>query len=286
MLKKRILILSGKIYRGVVKLTNLEASYLEIDFTAHFLPPGDYIFMIRIGEFVERLHFDGDKLYVKMPFGLTFEGILEAAVIELSPFAVLMSASTEKGLSLFFNRLLEEYINPVISKRNKEPSSSNNIAEKPTTPLNGTLPELPNEPSLNQNNDDAKEPSTDAEALKKSFMKTLEEELKKPPKTQKSFFDDIKESVTDFFEKYPPYEELAAIVPFSKWVKVDTEDTFYVVGLLFNTGGITHICYGIPGEYSVKPPSDILTEWLPLNTEEWDKSGFWMIYQNAETGQV
>jgi hypothetical protein len=279
MLKKRILILSGKIYRGVLKLTNLEASYLEIELTTHFLPSGSYIFVLKIGDFVEKLHFNGEKLYRKIPFNLPFDKTAEAAIIETDPFAVLMSASSEKELSLSFEKLLQEYIN-FNAVAQTVPSKT---AAKKTTELKDGL----HSSNKNQSTETPlSEPVSDSDKLKANFKKTLEEELKKPIASEKSFFDGIKESVTEFFEKYPPYEELSAVVPSSKWVKVDTEDTFYVVGLLFNTSGITHICYGIPGEYSVKPSSEILTEWLPLNPEEWDKSGFWMIYQNAETGQI
>ena len=90
MLKKRIMILSGKIYRGVLKLTYLEDNYLEIELTAHFLPRGDYVFLLKIGEFVEKFNFNGEIFYRKISFNLPFDCEVETAVIEIVPPSILM----------------------------------------------------------------------------------------------------------------------------------------------------------------------------------------------------
>ncbi|NCA66599.1 MAG: hypothetical protein EOM87_00895 [Clostridia bacterium] len=278
MLKKRILILSGNNYRGVLKLSYLENAYLDIEFNAHFLPACSYWFVIKIGEYTDYASFNGEKLIRKNAVTLDFDSVIHAAVIDAATYAILLSASTSP-----YNTSNYSYLINYVKSRTAVPEAKPD--KKPAKKL--TEAEITAQPK--EKKDDKPQPDNSKETnglMSEAFKKSVLEELKKSSAAETGFFDSIKESVFEFFEKYPPCEELMKIVPSSKWVKVDTEDTYYVVGLLFNTSGITHICYGIPGEYTVKPPSDILTEWLPLNPEEWEKSGYWMIYQNAETGLI
>ncbi len=304
MLKKRILILSGKTFRGVIKLSYLETSHLELDLTAHFLPAGDYLLLLKIGDYMEKLSFNGEKLLKRLRFEANFDMPIEAAVIEQNPFAVLLVGSSDKKMSVVFNSLVESYAS---SGTAAEKSADRKAASDQSAPKNSmsgnitpTPPEVRASAAAEEGNASVSAVGSEpfnsepqGGAMKKDSPPLAGSPLSSGEKTASSqssettvFLESIKESLNEFFDNYPPYEELTRIVPSSKWVRVDTDGAFYVVGLLYNTGGITHICYGIPGEYNIKPESEVPTEWLPLNPEEWEKSGFWMIYQNADTGQI
>ena len=79
---------------------------------------------------------------------------------------------------------------------------------------------------------------------------------------------------------------LNAIVPNSKWVRVETDaDECYVLGVLFDLSLPIFICYGVPGKRSLPPPREIADAavWLPLAEDSPD--GFWVIYQSAADGK-
>ncbi len=187
----------------------------------------------------------------------------------------------------------------------------------------------------------------------------------------KTFYQAVKPQIDEMFVCYPNFEPLDRLVPDSKWVKIETNNDFYVVGLIYESehsgnrpenaeriqnivedqnldkdpkqgkdpkqdrvqghnsdqgrkGGfakrqkVEFICYGIPGNISNTPPDDMIDScsFLPLangrvetenshtnnhghevGIEKSDNnqmeqgsgcsdSGFWIIYQSAETGKI
>lgn len=103
-----------------------------------------------------------------------------------------------------------------------------------------------------------------------------------------NFFFAVKPQLDEMFVRYPAEERLNAIVPNSKWVRVDTEEgDYYVLGVLYDLSTPIFICYGIPGTRNVAPPREIadVCVWLPLSSEQPDGNGFWIIYQSAENGK-
>lgn len=99
---------------------------------------------------------------------------------------------------------------------------------------------------------------------------------------QKNKFDEI-------FTIYPVNKELEEHIDDSKWVTVnyDGED-YYVVGLLTSNNTVTHIVYGVPGLSGIYPPPETLeiSDWLPTPTRENPKKGYWLIFQDAMTGNI
>lgn len=103
-----------------------------------------------------------------------------------------------------------------------------------------------------------------------------------------NFFFAVKPQLDEMFVRYPAEERLNAIVPNSKWVRVDTDEgDYYVLGVLYDLSTPIFICYGIPGMRNVAPPREIadVCVWLPLSADEPDGGGFWIIYQSAENGK-
>lgn len=104
-----------------------------------------------------------------------------------------------------------------------------------------------------------------------------------------TFYSEIKEQLATLFEKYPEETFLNEIIPNSKWVRVDYEDDgqYFIIGLIYENNKVQYVCYGSPGEYSVEPPREFkgMSQWLPLDPEKPEELGYWIIYQDADSGE-
>ncbi len=105
-----------------------------------------------------------------------------------------------------------------------------------------------------------------------------------------NFYYAVKPQIDEMFVCYPEEEILVSTVPNSKWVRVDAEDGYYVVGLLYDENEPSFICYGVPqikSDAPVKAPPELqnMCVWLPVNVSE-SVSGYWIIYQSAKTGEI
>jgi len=99
---------------------------------------------------------------------------------------------------------------------------------------------------------------------------------------QKNKFDEI-------FTIYPANKELEEHIDDSKWVTVNYDgDDYYVIGLLKSNNTVTHIVYGVPGLAGIYPPEETLeiSDWLPTPTRDNPKRGYWLIFQDAITGNI
>ncbi len=104
-----------------------------------------------------------------------------------------------------------------------------------------------------------------------------------------SFYNKLKSQIDRLFENNPEEEYLEKIIPNSKWVKVEYEadGDYYVVGLVYENDNLSYLCYGIPGVYQKTPPKEIAgyPVWLPLDIDKREGFGYWLAYQNADTGE-
>ncbi len=103
------------------------------------------------------------------------------------------------------------------------------------------------------------------------------------------FFNMISEQIDELFVKYPRERKLEELIEESKWVKVDFENDghYYVIGLIYENGNLQYVCYGVLGTYSVEPPKELesYSQWLPLNPNMPESEGYWIMYQDADTGE-
>ena len=103
------------------------------------------------------------------------------------------------------------------------------------------------------------------------------------------FYNLISEQIDELFVKYPRERRLEELIEESKWVKVDFENDghYYVIGLIYENGNLQYVCYGVPGTYSVEPPKELerYSQWLPLKAGEPEGEGYWIMYQDANTGE-
>lgn len=107
--------------------------------------------------------------------------------------------------------------------------------------------------------------------------------------TKPSFYDEIKKQIDNIFEKNDKEEFLEEIIPNSKWVKVEYEQSgdYYILGLIYEEDEIKYIVYGVPGVYQKNPPKEIsgYPVWFPLDSEKKESFGYWLSYQDAKTGE-
>lgn len=121
-----------------------------------------------------------------------------------------------------------------------------------------------------------------------AFFKLEDDVSFKEEEKEETFFDGVKEQIESLFNKYPEDEILKQIIPNSKWVKIDYDDKgeYYVVGLLYENNKIKYVCYGVPSTYSDEPPKELrgFAGWLPIDASKEKGFGYWVTYQDAETG--
>ena len=117
----------------------------------------------------------------------------------------------------------------------------------------------------------------------------IDSELKNEYKTTHNFYNMIKEQLDELFDRYPPEENLNRLVDNSYWVKInaDYDNKYYVVGIIKKEQDIKYICYGVPGNYNIEPPIEMkdYSQWLPTDIKDPYTNGYWVMYQDADTGE-
>ncbi len=101
------------------------------------------------------------------------------------------------------------------------------------------------------------------------------------------YYEKVKEELSRLFDSQPAEEELAKAVPLSRWAKVTfARGKYYTVGVISDEKRPKYICYGVPTDKRGDPP-DALKEYcsfVPLSIFDPDGKGYWMLFQDAETG--
>lgn len=122
------------------------------------------------------------------------------------------------------------------------------------------------------------------EKLFESDEDEIEEIIDEEIEKEKTFFDLVCDQIEELFNVFPMDEEIAKLIPNSRWVRVDYDgaNREYVFGLIYRDNVIKYISYGVPGEYNVPPPDEMspFSQWLPL-----DEGGYWLMFQDAVTGE-
>lgn len=82
---------------------------------------------------------------------------------------------------------------------------------------------------------------------------------------------------------------LTEIIPNSKFCRVDFDDKsgYYVFGIIYDNQQPKYLCYGVPAKKDSTPPAEFfnLYQWLPIDAQNEYGDGFYMMYQDATTGQ-
>lgn len=112
------------------------------------------------------------------------------------------------------------------------------------------------------------------------------EQVKNSPH-KKNYYAEIKADLDNFFRSYPKNEELEGKVFGSKWVKI-TADYDYSVGVIFEDDKPSIIAYAEPYEDKTLVDASKLQlgEWLQIEEKHSKNRGYFIFYQNANTGQM
>lgn len=101
------------------------------------------------------------------------------------------------------------------------------------------------------------------------------------------YYEKVKKELCALFGKYPEEAALCRLIPQSNWVRVSFgKGKYYVVGLIREETQPKYICYGVPTDRRGDPP-EALKGWcsfLPSSLFDLDGKGYWMMYEDAETG--
>lgn len=117
----------------------------------------------------------------------------------------------------------------------------------------------------------------------------IDNELSKFPSGKHKFYDMISDQLEELFLRYPKEENLSKLIENSSWVKIDTDidNKYHIVGIISHQNDIRYICYGVPGRYGQEPPIEMrnYSQWLPVDTLDPYNNGYWVMYQDADTGE-
>ena len=101
------------------------------------------------------------------------------------------------------------------------------------------------------------------------------------------YYLSVKDELDRVFSGFSHELGLEKMFPDSVFVKVPySKEKFYVVGLVKELGVEKYICYGVPEKYSPNPPEALkdCATFIPLSIFDLKGDGYWMMFQDAITG--
>lgn len=102
------------------------------------------------------------------------------------------------------------------------------------------------------------------------------------------FYEKIWHKIEEMFDIYQHDSVLEDLVYDSAWIRIPYEDDgYYVIGVISDDSKPVFICYGIPQEKMTRPDKEIedSCEWLPIDKTDVSGRGYWLVYQDAMTGE-
>ena len=105
-----------------------------------------------------------------------------------------------------------------------------------------------------------------------------------------NFYEMIKPQLDELFSSFPHFMLFEERMDNTEWVKVcfsKDENQHYLLGKLKKGDEITHIMYAMPSKVHSAPPSSLaeFVQWVPLNLSTPEAEGYWVMYQDALTGE-
>ena len=166
------------------------------------------------------------------------------------------------------------------------PSAGRADAEEPPAKAEaGEGGESGNGPSFPPNTESGTGEGGEGEqAAERAFSEPKKPPAKQPPR----YYAKVQGDLRALFEQYPPEEELAACIPYSRWAKIAfARGKHYAVGVISDEGRPQYICYGVPAERLSEPPKALrgFCSFLPLSVFDLHGKGYWMMFQDADTGE-
>lgn len=101
-------------------------------------------------------------------------------------------------------------------------------------------------------------------------------------------FDTVKAELNEIFFKFPEEEGLSKHFKNSRWARIYySKEKYYVVGVVYEDEQEKYICYGVPAKYSKDPPKELdgFCSFIPLSVFDMFGAGYWIMFQDAESGK-
>lgn len=85
------------------------------------------------------------------------------------------------------------------------------------------------------------------------------------------------------FENYPKDETLNNLIPNSKFVKIEENESSYSIGAIYDEEQMKYICYAVLCNYNSPAPEELGKhyQWLPLDKEDPLSEGYYIVFQDA-----
>ena len=138
--------------------------------------------------------------------------------------------------------------------------------------------------------EDANKHQTDkkAEEIKENKTEFGEYEALTRTIENRDYYEKIKDKLEDIFNNFEVCNDLTETLPNSKFVKIKyNEKDYYYVGKVYENNEVKFICYGVTGYYNEKP-NELLKNFsfVPITNYELSGKGFYLIFQDAKTGEI
>lgn len=296
--KKEIIVLNGGGHKGIVKISRLTGrqGYIKINCSLDFRPNGAKLYLI--GNDIAQTVLNDTNCDVEVPFDASGE----IGCVLRSSSVTMFGGSGSKSEMLkkidAFNRAQAvkasacEAAEAATKTKNEvghdEPdfdeSSQDTVSRNNAKVQKSVSPDEPDLDDSLQNRISQRKEKAFVGVASKAEASVFSEWTKYDGN---NFYYAVKPQIDEMFICYPSDDLLAATVPNSKWVRVDAEDGYYVVGLLFDGDDPSFICYGVPQtDEGGQAPAELENTcvWLPVASD--DIAGYWIIYQSAKTGEI
>ena len=105
---------------------------------------------------------------------------------------------------------------------------------------------------------------------------------------QNPYYLTVKKDIENIFSSFPQEEGLNHLSQDGRWAKINySNEKYYVVGVLKESGKEKYICYGVPATYSPTPPKELegFCSFVPKSVFNLKGDGYFMMFQDAVTGK-
>lgn len=276
---------------GVLKITNIGKPVLSLSLNCPV--SDDMVLLVKTNKLTD-YKISSKTFEVEIPVENACDENISSLIINKNTDKALMYGSNTSDKIKCFG-LLDEYKNslPVKQTVNTIKLTENSDDISPKKPKTDTVlkkqPQRTNRRGVQAN---VVQPETAEVNVYNNTMRTKEEKFAGTVLSEglkyngTNFYLAVQPQLDEMFICYPEETALMQIVPNSKWIRVATQNDFYVVGLIYELDEPKYICYGLSGSYNIAPPAEIadICDWLPLNLDNKYGDGYWLIYQDCRTG--
>ena len=149
------------------------------------------------------------------------------------------------------------------------------------------IDKLQNEIYTDLNNIESKSLNTQSALNNNIDLKTENNNNNNNNNEQSQFLNDIIYQLDEMLNSNPEDDVLNSIIPNSRFVRI-ASDNPYVLGVIYENDLLRYIAYGVPAQYNTLPPAELSQhyQWLPLNPRDVMSDGYFMIYQDALSGNL